>query len=66
MNPKKEKITIELPAPIMDFLRRNEADPQKYIENSLIEVIRSDLESCDGVWPTDAEATLKILKDLEA
>jgi hypothetical protein len=64
MNPGKkdvEKVTIELPKAVMDFLRRAETDVQTYLQYSLLTIIQSDLNSCEGVWPdkTDIEPILE-------
>lgn len=50
-----ERVTVELPKAVMDFLRRAEPDPEKYLQYSLLTIIQSDLNTCDGVWPYRAE-----------
>jgi len=46
-----EKVTIELPKSVMEFLRRAETEPQKYLEYSLIQIIMADVDVYSGEWP---------------
>jgi hypothetical protein len=58
MNPEKkemEKVRIEVPKAVMDFLRRAEKDVQAYLRYSLLTIVQSDLNSCEGVWPDKTE-----------
>jgi len=52
-----EKVIIEVPKAVMDFLRRAEKDVQKYLQYSLLAIIQSDLNTCDseGMWPDKTE-----------
>jgi hypothetical protein len=40
-----EKVTIELPKAMMDFLRNQKEDIAKYIQYSLISVFHADLDN---------------------
>lgn len=51
-----EKVTVELPKAVMDFLRKFEANPQEYLQYSLLAVIKSDLDASEGgVWPSKSD-----------
>lgn len=63
---KKEKVTVELPKAVMDFLRRAETEPEKYLQYSLLTIIQSDLNSCDGVWPSKDEVEPVLKASLKA
>lgn len=45
-----EKVTIEVPKPIMDFLKAIEVNPAEYLQCSLLAIIKLDLESTSGVF----------------
>jgi len=50
-----EKVAIELPKAVMDYLRRAESSVKGYIENSLLQIIKSDLDAFEGEWPPGPE-----------
>jgi len=58
-----EKVTIEVPKAVMDFLRRHESDPEKYLVYSLVEVVKADLDAC--IWPSPAEIEPILKADLK-
>ena len=43
-----EKVTIELPKRILDFLRFVEKSPEEYLEESLVQVVKADFDA--GIW----------------
>jgi len=45
-----EKVTIEIPKAIMDFLRSVEVRPEEYLQYSLIDAFRADIECSSGMW----------------
>lgn len=45
-----EKVTIEVPKPIMDFLKAIELNSKQYLQRSLLEVIKSDIQNTSGIF----------------
>jgi hypothetical protein len=45
-----EAVTVKLPKAIMDFIRGVGKDPEDYLQYSIIDGFRADIETMDGVW----------------
>ena len=45
-----EKVMIEIPKVIMDFVRGVEKNPEWYLQQNIIGGFRADIETMDGVW----------------
>lgn len=57
-----EKITIEVPKAIMDFLRRVESDHRTYLQHSLLEVFKADLDRySDSPFQVEVAPLLELL-----
>jgi hypothetical protein len=54
-----ENVVVSIPKAVMDFIRQHEKNPSKYLEDSLLTVIESDLDA--EIWPHN-----KIKRILEA
>lgn len=44
-----EKVTVEIPKAVMDFLRVMEKDINTYLRDTIVSAFRADIE-CDGMW----------------
>jgi len=45
-----EAVTVKLPKAIMDFIRGVGKDAEAYLQYSIIDGFRADIETMDGVW----------------
>lgn len=43
-----KRVTVELPQKLMQFLHTVEPEPCKYLEESIVQIVRADIDA--GVW----------------